>query len=124
MNEEGTGLGPTLEYYQVAIQAILSIKEMWRIADNNTYFPSPMNSKLSKYNIKEIFKFLGTLAARAILDERVIDLPLSSVFWQLVLGNPVDVDCLTKIDIYASNIIKKLIAYNERVEQEIKLNGE
>ena len=35
--------------------------------------------------IEAAFRLAGTVIARAILDERVLDLPLSPLFWSIVL---------------------------------------
>lgn len=38
------------------------------------------------------------LIARAILDERLVDLPLNPLFWDLVLDRPVHMEDLSKLD--------------------------
>lgn len=38
------------------------------------------------------------LIARAILDERLLDLPLNPLFWDLLLENPIHLEDLRKLD--------------------------
>jgi E3 ubiquitin-protein ligase TRIP12 len=106
INEEGGGLGPTLEYYALLGQEIRDPKnKLLRGAFGETLFPVPIDPrkianepklirKKSDYifesekdlnKIMSFYKLIGTVIARAILDERLIDLPLNSVFWDLVL---------------------------------------
>jgi len=42
INEEGTGLGPTLEYYSIVIDEIRKQSNLWRNTSNNTLFPNPL----------------------------------------------------------------------------------
>ena len=104
-NEEGTGLGPTLEYYSVIAEELRNpVHHLWRKSDSNMLFPSPRDPNeqaASSSKAKEakavnektcplkhylqLFKCAGMLVARAILDERVIDLPFHPIFWDLVL---------------------------------------
>lgn len=103
-NEEGTGLGPTLEYYSVIAEELKNpVHNLWRKSDSNMLFPSPLDPRetafLGETNEKKtlngkaakltqyltLFRCAGMLVARAILDERVIDLPFHPIFWDLVL---------------------------------------
>lgn len=104
-NEEGTGLGPTLEYYTILGEEIQNpMHKLWRKCDSNLLFPYPIDPKdveavRSKKKLKKkeqerakdlkryemVFQCIGILAARAIIDERVIDLPFHPVFWDLIL---------------------------------------
>ncbi len=112
INEEGTGLGPTLEYYTLVIQEILNKREkLWRKTDDNTLFPIAMipkiqNQKLSTpkkgisdgFSVVGTFKLLGTIVARAVLDQRVIDLPLSKTFWDLILDRGIGMEDMVLLD--------------------------
>jgi len=55
------------------------------------------------------FKTLGNLVAKSILDQRIIDLKLSSVFWDLVLDRYVDISKLNGIDTGQYKVIMSLI---------------
>ena len=41
---------------------------------------------------------MGTMLARSVIDERVIDLPLNKLFWDLVLSRPVSLQDISKVD--------------------------
>jgi hypothetical protein len=64
---------------------------MWRkgMADNSL-FPCPINiQKISDEEIKklyDLYRMTGIMMAKSISDDRLIDLPLSPIFWDLVLG--------------------------------------
>lgn len=85
MDETGTGLGPTLEFYSLCFKEITSKKDLWYKTTNNTLFPSPVFSKEDQKDREKTFMLLGFLVARALYDDRLIDLPLNSLFWDLVL---------------------------------------
>jgi E3 ubiquitin-protein ligase TRIP12 len=96
-DEIGTGLGPTLEYYSLVSQEVKEFKSpnaqksIWRagMADN-TLLPAPINlvsignEELQK--VYEVFRLTGMIIAKSISDDRLIDLPLSPLFWDMVLG--------------------------------------
>lgn len=118
LGEEGTGLGPTLEFYAlVAAELQRSDLAMWLTDDEELeskmdgasmeidlgegskpigyyvrrpfgLFPAPlpqeseMCEKVSKY-----FWFLGVFIAKVLQDGRLVDLPLSQSFLQLLCHN-------------------------------------
>ena len=105
-DEEGSGLGPTLEYYSLVAQEVLKPDyKIWKKTDDGSLFPNcvdPMdlyNDDLKVYRSPEhkhekkveaeksqlIFRMIGVAVARAILDERIIDLPFHPLFWDVVL---------------------------------------
>jgi hypothetical protein len=57
---------------------------------DNSLFPAPINMQKAKdeelKRVYEIFRMIGIMVAKSISDDRLIDLPLSSLFWDLVLG--------------------------------------
>ncbi len=93
-DEKGTGLGPTLEFYYLVSQEIRNFKNaqkpVWRQMSNNTLFPAPINvmqianEELQK--VYEVFRLAGMMIAKSISDDRLIDLPISPLFWDLILG--------------------------------------
>ena len=95
-DEIGTGLGPTLEYYYLVAQDIKNFKiptqahPVWRQMSDNTLFTSPISVlKMSPEELQkvyEVFRLTGMMIAKSISDDRLIDLPLSPLFWDLVLG--------------------------------------
>ena len=101
-NEVGTGLGPTLEFYALIGQAIKEEPNMWKETSDNTLYPNPLNLKKKsakhKRQIEKFFELVGTIVARSIMDERLIDLPISPVFWKLVFSETTVLEDIEKID--------------------------
>lgn len=107
-NEVGTGLGPTLEFYALVSKELQKSEfELWRgesLVEKNSsenehiteysfsicgLFPAPLarNAKAAIVNrIKAKFKFLGKFMAKALMDSRMLDLPLSLVYYKWMLG--------------------------------------
>ena len=75
---------------------------MFRDTPDNTLFPNPVDIKVfSEAQIKqiyEIFRLCGTIVAKAIVDDRQIDLPISSTFWRLCMGNQMTIFDYKHID--------------------------
>jgi hypothetical protein len=44
-----------------------------------------------------MFRLIGTIMAKSIVDDRLIDLPLSSLFWDLLLGKVSATICFSLI---------------------------
>ncbi|KAG5675368.1 hypothetical protein PVAND_005277 [Polypedilum vanderplanki] len=115
VNEEGTGLGPTLEFYAlVANELQRSDLKMWLCDDHDVIareddkqidedgakpigyyvrrpsglFPAPLpqNSEICD-KVAEHFWFLGVFIAKVLQDGRLVDLPLSNSFLQLLCHN-------------------------------------
>lgn len=98
-DEVGTGLGPTMEYYYLVASDIKNFsipssnpkQNIWRqgMADNSLY-PSPLNlQKIGNEDLQkvyDVFRLTGMMIAKSISDDKLIDLPLSPLFWDLVLG--------------------------------------
>ena len=109
--EAGTGLGPTLEFYCLLANDIknaeLSLngvkQNIWRknMIDLSLY-PAPIsvhsmkNEELQK--LYEIFRLAGIMIAKSISDDRLIDLPISSLMWDLTLGKKMSIFDLERID--------------------------
>ncbi|RKP06495.1 hypothetical protein THASP1DRAFT_18424 [Thamnocephalis sphaerospora] len=90
--EVGTGLGPTLEFYaNVSKECCRKVHRLWRDADPNGdseyvvlphgLFPRPIHpDHLDTSQGRATlfyFRFMGQFVARALIDSRIIDLPLS-----------------------------------------------
>lgn len=58
--------------------------------DDNSLFPSPISVSTMKTDelqkLYETFRLIGIMIAKSISDDRLIDLPISSLFWDLILG--------------------------------------
>jgi E3 ubiquitin-protein ligase HECTD1 len=117
-NEEGTGLGPTLEFYSLVSSEIQrSDLKIWLCEDNEVFageqldeeasfddknskpvgyyvrrpsglFPAPLpqDSKICD-EVAETYWFLGVFLAKVLQDGRLVDLPLSNSFLQLLCHN-------------------------------------
>jgi hypothetical protein len=48
--------------------------------------------------VYDMFRLTGILIAKSISDDRLIDLPLSSVFWDLILGKKMNLFDLERLD--------------------------
>jgi len=62
-------------------------KDIWYKTSNNTLFPLPYspNGRIKKEEISKQFLILGYVIARGIYDDRLIDIPLNPLFWDIVL---------------------------------------
>ncbi|OAD60413.1 putative E3 ubiquitin-protein ligase TRIP12 [Eufriesea mexicana] len=100
VNEVGTGLGPTLEFYALVSQELQRADlDLWHGSSNPTEtgyvnipqglfsMPIAWNTKVSHLaKLKTKFKFLGKFMAKAIYDSRMLDLPFSLTFYRWLLG--------------------------------------
>lgn len=145
-NEVGTGLGPTLEFYALVSKEFQRADfDMWR-SDNNSncgfkeekdasntvnyvfsnsgLFPSPIgrSTKLSIVNKqKSRFKLLGKFMAKALMDSRMVDIPLNILFYKWLLNeNPT----LTIADVYQLDptFSASILQMDNILQKKIKLN--
>jgi hypothetical protein len=63
MGEGGTGLGPTLEFFNLVSNEIRGLG-IWRGTDDHYLFPAPLEDE---ENLK-YFEFMGAFTAKAISD--------------------------------------------------------
>ena len=78
-------------YYLLADEVKTKKPEIWRKnMPENDLFPAPMSlNSVSNEEVQksyELFRLVGTMIAKSIVDDRLIDLPISSLFWDLLLG--------------------------------------
>jgi len=92
--ETGTGIGPTYEFYSIVSKEIRNVPELWYKTTDLSLFPSPVNS----HSNRKLFEILGFVIARALYDDRLIEIPLSSLFWDLVLDRSISFRKISKID--------------------------
>lgn len=118
MGEEGTGLGPTLEFYAlVAAELQKKSLSLWLCEDSFAddqareidighgvkpvgyyvqrscgLFPAPLPQDGNKIEVVEnMFHFMGTFFAKCIQDSRLVDIPLSRPFLKMIcMGDVVD----------------------------------
>jgi E3 ubiquitin-protein ligase TRIP12 len=94
VDEEGTGAGPTLEFYSLTAREIRGMK-VWRSTGEDCgLFPLPVVAA----DTEEMFEFLGRFVGKAISDEKVLDLPLSPAFWKLVFSQSLTLSDLIYVD--------------------------
>ena len=136
MGEIGNGLGPTLEFYRLLTEKLYEKKELWYKTTDNSIYPA-LGLNNNKKAIK-LFKLLGYIIARAIYDDRLLDFPLSKVFWNLLFNKGVkfsDIKIIDK-DLYKFledmlNLIQKKKEIiekdknitNEELEEKVLYNG-
>nr|XP_024215138.1 E3 ubiquitin-protein ligase TRIP12 isoform X1 [Halyomorpha halys]XP_024215139.1 E3 ubiquitin-protein ligase TRIP12 isoform X1 [Halyomorpha halys] len=99
-NEVGTGLGPTLEFYALVSRELQRADlELWLLeggSDTSGYvhsptglFPAPIprTTRVSQLmKLRNKFRFIGRFMAKAVMDSRMLDLPLSQTFHRWLLG--------------------------------------
>jgi E3 ubiquitin-protein ligase TRIP12 len=154
--EVGTGLGPTLEFYSLVSKELQrSDLQLWKgatvkigseeamdedksddpcveyVHSDTGLFPLPLarNTKSShKTKIKNKFTFLGKFMAKAVLDNRMIDLPFSQPFfkWMLQEEHVLDTQDLSGIDPEISNtvnILQGIVRKKAKLENNDKLTA-
>ena len=102
--EIGNGLGPTLEFYTLIIEKIKE-EDLWYKTTDGSLFPKLLNDNENNEEVLKLFKLLGFIIGRAIVDDRLLDIPLSKVFWNLALDKPI---LFKNIKIIDSNLYKTL----------------
>ncbi|XP_067450592.1 E3 ubiquitin-protein ligase TRIP12 isoform X2 [Thunnus thynnus] len=144
-NEVGTGLGPTLEFYALVSQELQRADlGLWRgeevtlanpkgsqegtkyMFSSRGLFAVPFGRTTKPAHIAKIkmkFRFLGKLMAKAIMDFRLLDLPLGLPFYKWMLRQEMSVSShdLVNIDPGVAKSIQHLediIRQKKRLEQD------
>lgn len=126
------GLGPTLEFYDNIAEEFRNWNvptangkqfKMWREGTDNLLFPNPVCLESlpaeSTKKIYEVFRLCGTIVAKAIVDDRQIDLPISPLFWRLCLGAQLSIFDMQKLDPSVFNTLAEFsIIANKAAEVE------
>lgn len=117
-NEEGTGLGPTLEFYSKMSKSFSSNElDLWRndtTKDSgyveNLLFPKPArmiyNTRIQQDTLDkkmQLFNTLGTLLARSILENRILDFRFNATFFEM-MHNIVRCNKATSDNNYSQNL--------------------
>ena len=126
LGEIGNGLGPTLEFYRLITEKLFAKKELWYKTTDNAIYPA-IGLNNNKKDIK-LFKLLGYALARAIYDDRLLDFPISKVFWNLLLNRSVkfnDINLIDK-DLYKflEDILKLIMQKKEIIKKEKNISDE
>ena len=113
--EIGNGLGPTLEFYTLIIDKIKE-NDLWYKTTDESLYPKLLsdNDNEKNENIIKMFKLLGYIIGRANYDDRLLDIPLNKVFWNLLLDRPIIFKYIKYIDI---NLYKTLNDFENLIEQ-------
>ncbi|XP_066540720.1 E3 ubiquitin-protein ligase TRIP12 isoform X2 [Hoplias malabaricus] len=144
-NEVGTGLGPTLEFYALVSQELQRADlGLWRgeevtlanpkgsqegtkyMFSSRGLFAVPFGRSTKPAHIAKIkmkFRFLGKLMAKAIMDFRLLDLPLGLPFYKWMLRHETSISShdLVNIDPGVAKSIQHLediIRQKRRLEQD------
>ncbi|XP_035207810.1 E3 ubiquitin-protein ligase TRIP12-like isoform X3 [Stegodyphus dumicola] len=147
-SEVGTGLGPTLEFYALVSKELQrGDLDMWRgekVVVNNgkdqsvSYvfcprglFPMPL-SRSAKVGlvtrVRSKFKLLGKFLAKALMDSRMLDIPLSLVFYKWMLNQENNL-CLADLKHVDENIaqtilqLEKIAIEKKRLENDKSLSS-
>ena len=110
VGEIGNGLGPTLEFYYLIFEKLREDTRLWYKTTDGSLYPN-LGLNDNEECIK-LFKLLGYIIGRAIYDDRLMDIPLSRVFWSLVLERSVlfkDMAIIDKNLYKAINDLRQLI---------------
>ncbi|EDQ91305.1 uncharacterized protein MONBRDRAFT_15214 [Monosiga brevicollis MX1] len=95
-DEVGTGLGPTLEFYALASRELQRADlALWRgEAGEGAEYVHPTTGLYPRPTFKPnrrtlvLFETMGLLVAKAVQDERVVDLPLNPLWFRWLLPGP------------------------------------
>ena len=111
LGEEGTGSGPTNEFYSLVSGALVNEAGLFRRCRDGGLFPA--NAAADRWNL------IGFLVGRALLDSRLIGLDFSPLFWDCVKGaqeqslfgvDPVLANSLSKLKSMTSAELKSIDA--------------
>ncbi|WFD43499.1 HECT-type E3 ubiquitin transferase [Malassezia psittaci] len=110
-DEVGSGSGPTLEFYALVSQAFARADlGIWRGDQRDERDPTYLDTRHGLYPTSDpsispstytsLFMTLGRFIAKALLDDRLIDVPLHPVFFRQLLRQPIelDIDTVQEID--------------------------
>ncbi|PZC82719.1 hypothetical protein B5X24_HaOG209817 [Helicoverpa armigera] len=140
--EEGTGLGPTLEFYALVAaelqRADLAIDAPAAAHDDSAphhlvlpdekppgyyvtraggLFPAPLpqDSPICD-TVCKYFWFLGVFLAKVLQDGRLVDLPISEPFLRIMCGEELTNDCLEEIDPIRHRFLQSVVVAAEQYD--------
>ncbi|KAL0422906.1 UNVERIFIED_CONTAM: E3 ubiquitin-protein ligase UPL3 [Sesamum latifolium] len=106
--EVGTGLGPTLEFYTLLSHDLQKVGlGMWRSS-------SPVGGTPMDIGVGGELDVKTNSSAGALQDGRLLDLPLSSAFYKLVLGQELDLHDIISFDVELGTTLQELQALVRR----------
>lgn len=110
--EEGTGLGPSLEFYFSLSKEVRGLPAWRNTGEETGLFPAPS----SKEDIV-FWEALGRIIGKALADDRLLELPLSPVFWKLIFRRPILFSDLEMVDRSLFVHIKELLAVSQEAAE-------
>ncbi|XP_054714479.1 E3 ubiquitin-protein ligase TRIP12-like [Uloborus diversus] len=147
-NEVGTGLGPTLEFYALVSKELQRAElEMWRgekVAVQNGkgsvvnyvyncagLFPVPLPLNVKSSTLTKVcnkFRLLGNVLAKAIMDFRLLDIPLSLAFYKWMLNKENDLslaDLMFIDESFAQTVFKleQIVIQKKKLENNKSLSA-
>ena len=123
IGEIGNGIGPTLEFYTLILDKIKEDTTLWYKTTNGFLYPRILNENENNEKTLKLFKLLGYFIGRAIYDDRLLDIPLNKVFWELVLDYPVRFKNIRIIDSYLYNTLSDFLNLINQKKEYIKNNN-
>lgn len=99
-DEEGLGLGPTLEFYSSVLQEFSKVSTMWR-STSQLLFPLPQATDKNLF----LFYTLGKFVGRALLDLRLVDMNFNPGFLQMLWGSTT----LSVVDPELAQLLQRLL---------------
>ena len=117
-NEIGKGIGPTNEFYCNLFKSFMEKNlNLFIINHDNFLYPLPkFSNEKNEKDILLTFQFLGFIIARCILDDRLIDFPLSKTFIDLITNKPIVISDI-------QNIHKEIYDFISKKEQFDNINN-
>jgi E3 ubiquitin-protein ligase TRIP12 len=107
--------GPAAAQQQVQLHQEVVSHEGSGSADEYVYaphglFPRPLaqEQRVAGNAVGEHFRLLGRSIARALQDNRLLDLPLNPVFFRAALGKPLDLYDISQVDPALGSSLEKL----------------
>ena len=120
MGEIGNGLGPTLEFYRLITEKLYENKELWYKTTDKSIYPS-IDLNNNKKALK-LFKLLGYMVARVIYDDRLLDFPISRIFWNALLNRSIKFGDIKMIDKDLFNVLSDLMGLVKEKKEYLEKN--
>ena len=122
LGEIGIGLGPTLEFFRIISEKFYDIKELWYKTTDKSLYPAIGLNHNDK--ALRLFKLMGYILSRVLYDDRLLDFPISRVFWNILLDKGIKFSDIKIIDKELYNVLNDLEQlYNQKKEYLEKNKG-
>lgn len=124
-NEEGSGLGPTLEFYTLVGDALRERRlNLWRAANETPtdthcdaaagLYPRPLPpDHPDSATMRKYFRFIGRYIARAFLDRRIPNLRLARPLVKLLRGDDIGIDQMRLVSPSVHKVLEQLVALSQ-----------